>query len=291
MTRRGILMAGGSGSRLYPITQVVSKQLLPVYDKPMIYYSLSTLMSSGIRDILIISTRRDTPRFHTLLGDGSQWGISLHYAAQPSPDGTAQAFIIGRDFIAGNTSALVLGDNIFYGANLSALLTDASRDAGGATVFAYQVKDSERYGVIEFDADLKAVSLQEKPCVPRSPYAATGLYFYDDQVCDIAKTIRPSTRSEYEITDINAHYLAIGKLNVRLMGADCAWLDAGTHDSLLEASTFVATLQKRDHVVVGCPEEIAFKKGWISVEQLCALVLPIQNSAYGQYLINFCQMS
>jgi len=284
MTRKGIILAGGSGTRLYPVTQCISKQLLPVYDKPMIYYPLSTLMVAGIRDVLVISTPQDTPRFAALLGDGRQWGLNLHYAEQPSPDGLAQAFIIGRTFVGGDPSALILGDNIYYGHDLARMLARSGRREDGATVFAYHVHDPERYGVVEFDDDFRALSIEEKPAQPRSNYAVTGLYFYDSRVCDIAADIRPSARGELEITEVNARYLNAGKLSVDIMGRGFAWFDTGTHDSLIDAAQMVSTLQKRQGLMVACPEEIAYRRRWIDAEQVARLAAPLGKSHYGKYL-------
>jgi len=282
--RKGIILAGGSGTRLYPITRSVSKQLLPVYDKPMIYYPLSTLMLAGIRDILVISTPQDTPRFAEMLGDGSAWGINLQYAVQPSPDGLAQAFIIGKDFIGNQPSTLILGDNIFYGHDLVAQLRDAATQADGATIFAYHVQDPERYGIVEFEGDFRVRSLEEKPLKPRSNYAVTGLYFYDNQVCDIAAKLRPSARGELEITDINNRYLQAGQLNVQIMGRGYAWLDTGTHESLLEAASFIATLQNRQGLMVACPEEIAYRNRWITADKVLEIAGSLDKNGYGKYL-------
>ena len=285
MQRKGIILAGGSGTRLHPATLAVSKQLLPVYDKPMVYYPLSALMLAGMRDVLVISTPQDTPRFEALLGDGSKWGMHFSYCVQPSPDGLAQAFILGRSFVGDAPSALVLGDNIFYGHDFHALLARAHQRTLGSTVFAYHVTDPERYGVVEFDAAKRALSIEEKPQLPKSNYAVTGLYFYDEQVCDIAAHIKPSARGELEITEVNAQYLRQGQLDVEIMGRGYAWLDTGTHDSLLEAGQFIATLERRQGLKVACPEEIAYRAGWIGAEHLERLAAPMLKNGYGQYLM------
>ena len=287
--RKGIILAGGSGTRLYPVTQAISKQLMPVYDKPMVYYPLTTLMLAGIREILLISTPQDTPRFQELLGDGSQWGISIQYQVQASPDGLAQAFVLGKSFIGNFHSTLILGDNIFYGHDFAEQLKRADVSDQGATVFAYHVADPQRYGVVEFDDSFKAVSIEEKPIQPKSNYAVTGLYFYDQQVCDIAASIQPSARGEYEITDVNRIYLEQQQLNVEIMGRGYAWLDTGTHDSLHEAAGFISTLQKRQGLMVACPEEIAFHQAWISAQDVEKLAHPLKKNAYGQYLLQMIQ--
>jgi len=290
MSRKGIILAGGSGTRLHPMTRVVSKQLMPIYDKPMIYYPLSTLMHSGIKDVLLISTPKDINLYSDLLGDGAQWGMNIKYAVQPSPDGLAQAFILGEDFIRSNPSALILGDNIFYGHNMHIKLSTANSRKLGATVFAYHVNDPERYGVVEFNSNMEALNIQEKPLKPKSNYAVTGLYFYDHQVCSIAREIKPSKRGELEITDINKTYLEQGQLNVEIMGRGFTWLDTGTYDSLLEASNFISILQKRQGLQIACPEEVAFRNNWIDREQMSRLANSLKKSSYGQYLLDIINL-
>jgi glucose-1-phosphate thymidylyltransferase len=289
MRRKGIVLAGGAGTRLHPATLAISKQLLPIYDKPMIYYPLSTLMLAGIQDILLISTPQDTPRFQKLLGDGARWGLNLSYRVQPRPEGLAQAFVLGRQFVGHSPSALVLGDNLFHGVSFQSLLQRAAAQTQGADVFAYHVSDPQRYGVVAFDEQRRALSIEEKPAQPRSNFAVTGLYFYDNQVCDIAADIKPSKRGELEITDVNAHYLQLEQLRVEVMGRGYAWLDTGTHDSLLEASLFIATLEKRQGLKVACPEEIAYRSGWIDAAQLQALAEPMKGNGYGKYLLQVLQ--
>ena len=287
--KKGIILAGGSGTRLHPVTQVVSKQLLPIYDKPMIYYPLSTLMLAGLRQILVISTPGDTPRFQALLGDGRQWGLEMSYAVQPSPDGLAQAFILGKDFIGDDPVALILGDNLFYGHDLVSQLENAVTRTSGATVFAYPVQDPERYGVVEFDADGRALNIVEKPVQPRSRYAVTGLYFYDQRVVRLAEALKPSKRGELEITDLNNKYLELGELHVEVMGRGMAWLDTGTHDALLQAAQFIETVEKRQGLKVACPEEVAYRKGYISAQQLKALAASLGKSGYGEYLVRLLE--